>query len=134
MPTDPGPFDLDKVRLVLNPNHLAEPKPVTPNFYAELGDFAGHILFQQFEFDKAWPTWEMHPEGDEIVYLVEGDTDFALSLPDGEKTVRVSQPGSYVIVPKGVWHTARPHKKTRMVFFTPGNGTVNAKTPGGEPL
>jgi hypothetical protein len=33
--------------------------------------------------------------------------------------------GSYVVVPKGVWHTARTSVATRMLFVTPGEGTEN---------
>ena len=87
------------------------------------------MLVQEFTFDGPWPTWEVHPEGDEFVYLIEGDTDFVLKLGAEEQTLRVNTPGSYVVVPKGVWHTARPHMRTKMLFFTPGEGTLNAETP-----
>jgi len=70
--------------------------------------------------------------GDEIVVLQEGDVDFVL-WRDGEETVlNINEPGSYVVVPRGLWYTARPHKKSSMIFFTPGQGTLNAAAPGGE--
>ena len=47
------------------------------------------------EFDVPWPTWEMHPAGDEFVYLLEGDTELALASPDGEQTYRWSEPGQW---------------------------------------
>jgi hypothetical protein len=46
-----------------------------------------------------------------------------------ERVVRVSEPGSYVVVPKGAWHTARPHAPTTLLFVTPGEGTLNAEQP-----
>lgn len=132
MAIDPGPHDIDAVRPVLAPDGAGTLKPVTPNFYEELGefgDFLGHVLIQRFAFSEPWPTWEVHPEGDEFVYLLEGDTDFLLRHNGEEHRVRVSEPGTYVMVPKGAWHTARPHAPTTMLFVTPGAGTLNAEQP-----
>ena len=68
--------------------------------------------------------------GDEIVVLQEGDVDFVLWRDGAEAVLNIQEPGSYVVVPQGVWHTARPHKKTSMIFFTSGQGTPNEATPG----
>lgn len=133
MTTDPGPFDLDSTRLILSPEANATPKAVTPGFYEELetefSGFAGHVLVSQHAFGEAWGSWEMHPKGDEIVYLLEGDVDFVLRDGEGERTVRVDRPGTCIVVPKGIWHTARPRKPTAMLFVTPGEGTQIAQEP-----
>ena len=133
-----GSHHIEKVRAILKPDMLISLKDVSDNFYMELDedfpDFESHVLIQKSSFDEAWPTWEFHPKGDELVYLLSGDTDIVLSLDGGEEVIRVSTPGEYVIVPKGTWHTARPHAPTSMLFFTPGKGTLNAYEPGGEPV
>jgi len=138
MSTGPGPHDLATTRLILNDRQTATAKTVTPEFYAELDNefasFKGHCLIAQHDFSEAWPTWEMHPEGDEFVYLMFGEIDFVLWVDGVEQIVHVSEPGSYVVVPKGVWHTARPKVPTRMLFVTPGEGTLNAREPEGEAL
>ena len=58
-----------------------------PAFYGrldeEFGDFGAHVLVSCHSFDEAWPTWEMHPNGDECVILLSGDATMAL-LMDGE--------------------------------------------------
>ncbi len=135
MATDSGPYNIEDTRLILGPAGIAVPKAVSELFYAELdtefGGFAGHFLVSQHGFAEPWPTWEMHPKGDEFVYLISGDTDFVLWADGQEKVVRVSEPSSYVIVPKGTWHTARPREHTVMLFVTPGEGTENAETPPG---
>jgi mannose-6-phosphate isomerase-like protein (cupin superfamily) len=136
MSAQPGPHRFEDVRVILAPDGVATTKPVTPNFYAELdgefNNFSGHILVMSHSYSEAWGMWEMHPMGDEIVVLQEGDVDFVL-WRDGEETVlNINEPGSYVVVPRGLWHTARPHKKSSMIFFTPGQGTLNAAAPGGE--
>ena len=134
MPPDAGPFNLDVTRLVLGSGGEATPKNVSPAFYEELGaefnPFAGHVLIAQHDCDEPWPTWEMHPKGDEFVYLIEGDVDFVLMREAGEEILRVNEPGTYVVVPQGIWHTARPRKPTKLLFVTPGEGTLNAETPG----
>ena len=131
---DSGPHDLDTVRFILGPDGNGTNKVVNDNFYEELdedfADFHGHVLIQKFSFAEPWPTWEVHPEGDEFVYLLEGDTDFLLRIGGEDRVVRVSKPGSYVVVPRGTWHTARPHAPTTMLFVTPGEGTLNAVQPG----
>ncbi|MDA0231817.1 MAG: hypothetical protein O3B21_16780 [Proteobacteria bacterium] len=82
MSTEPGPHRFEDVRVILAPDGAATTKAVTPNFYAELdgefNNFAGHILVMSHSFSEAWETWEMHPMGDEIVVLQEGDVDFVL--------------------------------------------------------
>lgn len=132
MAIDPGPHSIDDVRVVVGPDGTGHLRSVTPNFYEELADFGsflGHVLIQRFAFSEPWETWEVHPEGDEFVYLLDGDTDFLLRQNGEEHCVRVREPGTYVLVPQGAWHTARPHAPTTMLFVTPGAGTLNAETP-----
>lgn len=134
MPIDPGPHDLDRVRPVLTPEGGTVLRAVSPSFYQDLGadfpDFKGHSLIQRFEFADPWPTWEMHPEADEFVYLLSGDVDFLVKPPGQEAArVRVSQPGCYLMVPRGHWHTAEPRQRTSMLFVTAGEGTRNEVEP-----
>lgn len=119
--------------VVTNAALQSETVDVTDTFWADLdakyGEFEGCSLISCFEFSEAWPTWEMHPAGDEFVCLLEGDVEMTLALPDGDETVHLTEPGSFVIVPRGVWHTASPAKSTRMMFVTPGQGTENREQP-----
>ena len=133
MPTGCGPFDIEAVRFVLAPDGTGTAKTVSSSFYSELDTefegFRGHALVQRFAFDEPWPMWEMHPKGDEFVYLLEGDTDFLLRIDGDDRRLRLSQPGSFVVVPRGTWHTARPRQPTTLLFVTPGEGTRNEPTP-----
>ena len=133
MAKSPGPFDINTMDAILAPDGAAHVKEITPNFYQELdavfGGFAGHALVVRHEFSDDWPTWEMHPNGDELVMLLSGDIDFVLWIDGTEETIRVNQANHYIVVPKGVGHTARPHKKTSMLFVTPGEGTLNEERP-----
>ncbi len=121
-----------QTRAILKPDMQIALKSVSENFYQELDAFDGfknHVLISQFAFDAAWPTWELHPAGDELVFLLAGDTDLVLATDAGEEVVRIATPGDYAVIPKATWHTARPHAPTTMLFFTPGQGTLNAEEP-----
>ena len=71
----------------------------------------------------------MHPRGDEFVMLMSGDIEMILALPGGDSATRMNEPGSFVIVPKGTWHTAKVFAPTQMLFITPGEGTENREQP-----
>lgn len=80
-------------------------------------------LVSEFEFDADWPSWEMHPEGDEFVYLLSGEVELTLELPGGLQKVPLRGRGA-VVVPRGVWHTARVIvAPSRMLHVTRGAGT-----------
>ncbi len=124
--------------VVVDRDFAAETVDVTDKLWAEIderfGDFAGRTLISSFSFDEDWPTWEVHPHGDEIVCLLSGDAEMILALPGGDETVRLTEPGTFVIVPKGTWHTAKVKAPTTMLFVTPGQDTENREQPrrGGE--
>ena len=80
-------------------------------------------LMSAFTFSESWPTWERHPAGEELVMLLSGAATLVLEESGAERSVKLSDPGSYVLVPKNVWHTARTNALTTMLFLTPGAGT-----------
>lgn len=127
------PKQIESTFVVTDPDFVAETIDVTDTIWADIdtmyGDFKGRTLISSFAFSEDWPTWEMHPAGDEFVCLLDGDVDMTLALRDGDRIVRLSEPGAFVIVPKGIWHTASPYQPTRMLFVTPGEGTENRDEP-----
>lgn len=123
-----APLHLASTHLRLKPNGRADQLPVTPQFWPDLiagklGDFHNEYLVTTSSFDKNWPTWEQHPNGDEIVILLSGAVDFILEAPAGNQKLEVRQPGEYAFVPKATWHTANPLQPTTMLFITAGEGT-----------
>ncbi len=124
----PEPLHLERQFVVVGPELDAEIVDVSDTLWDEIdarfGDFRASSLISTFAFDEPRPTWECHPCGDEFVLLLEGDTDMVFASPSGEVRTRLSVAGQYVIVPRG-WHTARPRSATRLLFFTPGEGTEN---------
>ena len=114
----------------LRDDRSALPIEVTPSFWPELtSDQRPELdpgrLVMQFDFNEDWSTWEMHPAGDEVVVLLSGTALFVLDVNGREEHVQLSVPGEFVMVPRGVWHTARIATRASMLFITPGEGTEN---------
>lgn len=80
-------------------------------------------LMSAFSFSADWPSWERHPAGEELVMLLAGSTVLVLEETIGERELLLNTVGSYVLVPQGVWHTARTTQPTTLLFLTPGAGT-----------
>lgn len=66
---------------------------------------------------------EMHPDADELIYLVSGRVRVRLELADGEREVPLGE-NEAMVIPRGVWHRILIEEPGRLVHITPG--------PGGE--
>jgi mannose-6-phosphate isomerase-like protein (cupin superfamily) len=125
--------ELASTFVVIGPDQSAATVSVTPTVFEELDKrfdhFRGRLLVASFRFDADWPTWEIHPHGDEIVVLMSGAADMILDEKAGHRVVKLAKPGEFVIVPKNTWHTARVSAPTVMLFVTPGEGTQNQVRP-----
>jgi mannose-6-phosphate isomerase-like protein (cupin superfamily) len=89
---------------------------------ADIERYGTGWLVAEFEFDTDWPTWEMHPNADEFVYLLSGSVELHLEQPDGVHKVSLNGSGA-VVVPRGIWHTAKINAPSRMLHVTRGSGT-----------
>ncbi len=119
--------------VVLKPDQGMESLPVTPDLYADLdknyAGFKSHVLIAAHHFTANWPTWEVHPEGDEMVVLLSGSAEFKLRLSSGDQSGHLREPGSFLLVPRNTWHTALISEPTSILFITPGEGTRNEPVP-----
>ena len=61
---------------------------------------------------------EMHPDGDEILYLVSGRA--RVVFLDGSEDDIDMCPGDGLVVPKGVWHRVDILEPCQIVYVTPG--------------
>lgn len=87
-----------------------------------LDAIAQNWLISEYDFDADWPNWEMHPNGDEVVYLLSGDADLILEMDGVVQKFELRGRGT-VIVPAGTWHTAKIISPARMLAITRGAGT-----------
>ncbi|MFN3789283.1 cupin domain-containing protein [Massilia sp.] len=91
---------------------------------SELDAFGKGWLVSEFSFTQDWPSWEMHPHGDEFVYLLAGSVELLLERDSGVESIVLEGSGA-VVVPRGVWHTAKVRAPSRMLHVTRGEGTEN---------
>ncbi|MEM9730679.1 MAG: cupin domain-containing protein [Myxococcota bacterium] len=119
-------LDLNQVVVHLADAGTAQTFPMNDAFWADLGAgklFQGGWLFAKYDFRGRWDHWEMHPLGEEIIYLLSGALAFVFDLPEGERRVTLEGEGSYLIVPRGVWHIAEASKPCSILSITAGDGT-----------
>ena len=64
------------------------------------------------ERDHWWPVALADDVGAAPVPVTLLDEPLVLWRDGAEEIVRVNAPGTYVIVPQGVWYTVRPHAPT----------------------
>jgi quercetin dioxygenase-like cupin family protein len=121
---------LESTYVHLRDDRSAATVDVTESFWPELTsggrpDLEAGRLVMTFEFASSWPTWERHPAGEELVILIGGRATLVLELDGTEHARMLERPGEFVLVPRGVWHTARTDAPCTMLFVTPGEGTEN---------
>ena len=63
---------------------------------------------------------EVHPDGDEILYLISGEAEITLEETDERKIV--IKAGQAFVVPQGIWHRVRCNKPEDLLHITPGPG------------
>lgn len=71
---------------------------------------------------------EMHPDGDELLYLISGHLDVLLEEDGGWRSVEL-KPGGALLVPRGVWHEVRLREPSQLIHVTPGPGGEHRPLP-----
>lgn len=131
----PDTIDLSTNYLLLEPNGKAVLLPGGGEFWRQLmsgdvtdpgirqlqGSKNGRLL-SALSMSADWTNWEMHPAGDEILFMLEGKATFVLELATGSREVVLSA-GRLLVIPQGVWHTARVREPSRLLAITAGAGT-----------
>lgn len=88
----------------------------------ELKTFGKDWLITEFYFDADWRSWEMHPNGEEIVYMLSGSMDLILEKDGERKTFELRSKG-LVVVPRGTWHTGKVFAPSNVLVITRGEET-----------
>src|SRR6266851_304880 len=67
---------------------------------------------------------EVHPDGDELLYVVSGTMELILDDGDeravGVETKVLLRSGDAYVVPRGVWHRLEPVEASYLIHVTPG--------------
>jgi hypothetical protein len=118
-------FDLISTYVQLEDGPGAVPVKVGDDFWKKSGsrvDLHEGRLMCAFHSTDDWPTWEMQPTGEEIVYLLAGALDLVRQEPDGERIIELRNRAA-CIVPRGVWHRGIVRMPSDVLHITRGAGT-----------
>jgi mannose-6-phosphate isomerase-like protein (cupin superfamily) len=63
-------------------------------------------------------AWERHPEGDELVHIIDGAAVLQIVTADGAQTLEVKA-GMVAVVPQGAWHRFESPKGVTLMTATP---------------
>jgi mannose-6-phosphate isomerase-like protein (cupin superfamily) len=106
-----------------------------PDFWAQLttGSYTDDVvkrvaeadgwLVTAYDMTEDMPSAEMHPEGDELHYLVSGNLDLVLEHDVGDNEVIALAPGVSAVVPRHVWHRFVVREPGHGIAITFGRGT-----------
>jgi mannose-6-phosphate isomerase-like protein (cupin superfamily) len=84
--------------------------------FATLAPFRdGNIYSAKFAGDGAW---ERHPNGDELVHIVDGSATLHIVTDDGPTSYAVGA-GMMIIVPQGTWHRFHSPEGVSVLTATP---------------
>jgi mannose-6-phosphate isomerase-like protein (cupin superfamily) len=77
-------------------------------------------------------AWERHPQGDEIVHIVEGETTLHLITAEGRQSLALKA-AMLVVVPRNAWHQFEAPNGVSLMTTTPQpteNLEVDVDDPG----
>jgi mannose-6-phosphate isomerase-like protein (cupin superfamily) len=118
-------IDLSTTFIHLSDGGDAMPVKVTPAFWRGSTRKRYDRLAGVFDFSSAKDLHssmqEMHPEADEVLFLVAGAIDVVLEEADTERTIAL-ETGQAVIVPRGVWHRLVVRRPGRLLFVNSRTG------------
>lgn len=65
--------------------------------------------------------WEMHPECDELLHVLEGEIEVEVLPSDGGESIRTRVCArAMLVVPRGCWHRQKMIARTKEFYLTPG--------------
>ena len=85
-------------------------------WFSELAEYRDGAIFIVHYAGNG--EWERHPNGDEIVFVVDGETTLIL-LEDGREIRKPLQHGQLVVVPENTWHRFESPKAVKVLTVTP---------------
>lgn len=113
------------------PELKVSPSTTEADAMAAIGSFGSfnHCLLGVTRFSGQTP-WELHPDADELLYVLEGAVDLTVLTDHGPTSVAVCA-GSVFVVPRGLWHRQYARDSTALLFATGATDISWADDPRG---
>jgi mannose-6-phosphate isomerase-like protein (cupin superfamily) len=107
-----------------------------PFVKAELAELDGRVL-ATFPISNAADAhsdvWEMHPDADEVLFMLTGELGLEYSDSDRTRSRMADlRAGEGVVVPKGVWHRLHFREPGLLLALTATRGTRSSARAGVE--
>ena len=106
-------------------NVLDELSAVPAETFLDLAEMNGHKI-GACNVSGVSPVWEMHPDTDELFYVLEGEFVMTLLMQDGP-TEHVAPAGTVFVVPQGIWHKPAAPGGAKFLYLTPGESLHSDK-------
>ncbi|MDA0218680.1 MAG: hypothetical protein O3B22_03730 [Proteobacteria bacterium] len=120
-------FDPTANALYLEDGGRAQTLPLDENFWRDLTQGAIAVdngwLTMVLPMSGDMPHWEMHPEGEELLYAQSGTFIVVMETLEGERRMRLDRKTPAFVMPRGTWHRFEVEKAGEILFATYGRGT-----------
>ncbi len=97
-----------------------------PSWSTKDGQVSFWSLEENFNGGSVWvgrftgmSPWERHPDGEELLHVLEGEVDVTVITKEGPTTT-VLKSGSVFVVPRGLWHRHYAREEVLEYGATPG--------------
>ena len=113
--SDPVRFDATSQTVAIHRDLSAETMPAQPDPAIPVDGYTFGVASMT---ENSPHDGEMHPDGDEVLYLIDGKVRVMLETDPVQELELY--PGDGMIVPKGVWHRVDILEPSQIVYLTPG--------------
>lgn len=98
---------------------------------ASMGEFTDVLPFNSsaigaVDIQGVSPVWEMHPDTDELFYVISGTLELELLTDSGTEHYSASA-NETMVVPKGLWHKPGAPDGAKFIYLTPGQSLHSDK-------
>ncbi len=113
--SDPVRFDATDQTVAIKRDLSAETMPAQPDPAIPVDGYTFGVASMT---ENSPHDGEMHPDGDEVLYLIDGKVRVMLET-DPIQELELN-PGDGIIVPRGVWHRVDILEPSQIVYLPPG--------------
>src|SRR5579884_2588887 len=90
-----------------------------------IGQFPFHDHICGIGAFRGRPPWEHHTAGDELLLVLDGESDLTV-LEEDEPVTRTLSTGHLVIIPQGCWHSNDAPNGVTILYLTPRQGNEHS--------
>ncbi len=90
-----------------------------------IGTFPFHGCTGGVTAFKGRPPWEFHGQGDELLFILAGESERTVLQKDS-RSVWILSAGHLALVPRGHWHSNNTPDGVTMLWITPREGNEHS--------